>query len=222
MVDVERPPRIEQLIASRARIVATADETRRRLQRDLHDGPQQRLAHAVIVLKVARDTADLGPAAFGLVEEALTNVERASSELRRIVHQLLPSSLTFGGLRTGLGALVADLGLPVDVRISAPRLPPTLETTAYLVVAEALADAARHAHAGRLSLSVELDGAILVVEVSDDGAGGVDPVLGTGLTGMGDRVDAAGGSLTLTSPPGGGTTVRAELPVPPGSVLAGP
>ena len=202
-----------KLIASRARVVATADETRRRLQRDVHDGAQQRLVHALIALKVARTVVEVGSSAARLVEEALTNVERASSELRDIVHGILPTSLTHGGLRVGLESLVADLALPVDTHITTPRLPAALETTAYFVVAEALTNAVKHSRAREVRLDVDLDGNTLVVEVRDDGVGGADPARGTGLTGLVDRVDAAGGVLVIRSPTGEGTTLRAALPV---------
>jgi signal transduction histidine kinase len=202
-----------KLIASRARVVATADETRRRLQRDVHDGAQQRLVHALIALKVARSVVEVGSAAAGLVEEALTQVERASSELRDIVRGILPTSLTHGGLRVGLESLVADLALPVAAHITTRRLPAALETTAYFVVAEALTNAVKHSRAREVRLDVELDGNTLVVEVRDDGVGGADPVRGTGLTGLVDRVDAAGGVLAIRSPAGEGTTLRAALPV---------
>lgn len=210
--------RIAELVASRARIIATADQDRVRLQRDLHDGAQQRLVHAVIALKMARDSVAAGSAAAELVEEALTHAERASSELRGIVHQILPRSLVSGGLRTGLESLVADLDLPVDVQVDTPRLSAALETTAYLIAAEAITNAVRHAKARRGQLNVELAGNILVVEIRDDGVGGADPVRGTGLTGLFDRVAAMAGSLDMTSPAGGGTTVRAELPVAPDTV----
>jgi signal transduction histidine kinase len=202
-----------KLIASRARVVATADETRRRLQRDVHDGAQQRLVHALIALKVARTVVEVGSVAAGLVEEALTHVERASSELRDVVRGILPTSLTHGGLRVGLESLVADLALPVDTHITTPRLPAALETTAYFVVAEALTNAVKHSRAREVRLDVDLDGNTLVVEVRDDGVGGADPARGTGLTGLVDRVDAAGGVLVITSPTGEGTTLRAALPV---------
>jgi signal transduction histidine kinase len=202
-----------KLTASRARVVATADETRRRLQRDVHDGTQQRLVHAVIALKMACNTVEAGSATAGFVEEALSNVERASSELRDIVHGILPRSLTYGGLRTGLESLVGDLTLPVEVRVTTPRLPSAVETTAYFVVAESLTNAVKHARAHRASVSVDLDGDTLVVEIRDDGVGGADPTRGSGLTGLLDRIDAADGSLTIVSPHGDGTAVRAELPV---------
>ena len=204
-----------KLTASRARVVATADETRRRLQRDVHDGAQQRLVHAVIALKMARVGVEAGSPAATLVEEALANVERASRELRDVVHGILPRSLTYGGLRLGLESLVADLALPVDARVTVPRLPTAVETTAYFVVAEVVTNAVKHARARRVGLDVALDGDTLVVEVRDDGAGGADPTRGTGLTGLFDRVEAAGGRLAVVSPIGEGTTVRAELPVGP-------
>lgn len=202
-----------KLTASRARVVATADETRRRLQRDVHDGAQQRLVHAVIALKMAGSTVEAGSAAAGLVEEALTNVERASSELRDIVHGILPASLLRGGLSLGLESLVADLTLPVDLRVTVPRLPATVETTAYFIVAEALTNAVKHSKARSVDVVVDLDADTLVVEIRDDGVGGADPLRGTGLTGLLDRVEAAAGALTTVSPAGSGTVVRAELPV---------
>lgn len=205
--------RVSALVASRARVVAAADEDRRRLHGQLHDGAQQRLVHATIVLKLAREAPDLGPAAAALVEEALAHVQRATRELREVVRSILPGALLHGGLRTGLESLVADLDLPTVLSIDTPRLPPDLETTAYLVVAEALTNAAEHARARRAQVDVRFGGDALVVEVRDDGVGGADPAAGTGLTGLLDRVDAAAGTLTILSPPGEGTTVRAELPV---------
>ena len=205
--------RVTELVASRTRILLAADESRRRLQRELHDGAQQRLVHAVIALKLARDTVADGSAAADLVAEALTNLEAANRELRDVIHALLPRSLSYGGLGTGLESLVSGLDLPVEVRVEAPRLPAAVETTAYLVVAEALTNTVRHARATRAQLQVELASDGLVVEVRDDGLGGADPILGTGLTSLFDRVEAIGGSLDIVSPPGQGTTVRAELPV---------
>jgi signal transduction histidine kinase len=202
-----------KLTASRARVVATADEARRRLQRDVHDGAQQRLVHTIIALKLARDALAAGNPATDLIEEALTHAERAGSELRDIVHGILPASLTRGGLRAGLESLVADLTLPVDVRVTVPRLPAATETTAYFVVAEALTNVAKHAHAHSTTVQVDIEGDVLHIEVRDDGAGGADPARGTGLTGLLDRIDAAEGTLTITSPTGAGTTVHAVLPI---------
>ena len=202
-----------QLTASRARVVASADEARRRLQRDVHDGAQQRLVHALIALKMARTAVEAGSTAAALVAEALANVERATRELREIVHGILPASLTRGGLRAGLESLADDLSLPVDLRVTAPRLPAATETTAYFVVAEALTNVVKHAQAGAVAVDVALEGDTLAVEVRDDGRGGADPARGSGLTGLLDRVAAADGVLTLTSPAGAGTVVRAALPV---------
>ncbi len=208
-----------RLTASRARIVADADESRRRLQRSVHDGAQQRLVHAVIALRMARGAVGTGSVAAGLVEEALTQVERAGHELRDVLHGSLPRSLTHGGLRLALESLLADLPLPVDARVTVPRLPAGVETTAFFAVAEVLANAVEHARAHRTALDVGLDGEVLVVEVRDDGVGGADPARGTGLTGLVDRVEAVGGSVTIVSPQGVGTSVHVELPTRPGADL---
>jgi signal transduction histidine kinase len=202
-----------KLTASRARVVATA-KTRRRLQRDVHDSAQQRLVHTVITLKLARNAIAAGRGAAELVDEALRNAERASSELRDVVRGILPAALIRGGLRAGLESLTGDLALPVDVRVDAPRLPVHLETTAYFVVAEALTNITKHARATRATVDVDLRAGSLLIDVRDDGIGGADPARGTGLVGLLDRVEAAAGALTVVSPAGGGTTVRAELPLP--------
>ncbi len=203
-----------KLTASRARVVATADETRRRLQRDVHDGAQQRLVHTIIALRLARDTVADGSPAVELLDEALANAERANDELRDVVHGILPASLTRGGLRAGLESLVADLAVPVELDVTAPRLPAATETTAYFVVAEALTNVVKHAGASSAHVQVDVDGTTLAVEVRDDGVGGADPARGTGLVGLLDRVDAADGTLTVTSPGSVGTTLRATLPLP--------
>jgi signal transduction histidine kinase len=207
----------EKLRASRARVISTGDEARRRLQRDVHDGAQQRLVHTIIALKLARGALAEGQPPDELLQEALTHAERASTELRDIVRGILPAALTRGGLRAGLESLVADLALPVDVRVGAPRLPAPIETTAYFIVAEALTNVVKHARATRAEVEVALDDDALVIVVRDDGAGGAEAAGGTGLLGLSDRLDAGGGTLAVSSPPGGGTTVRAVLPV-----VAGP
>jgi signal transduction histidine kinase len=204
----------EKLSASRARVVATADETRRRLQRDVHDGAQQRLVHAIIALKLAKEaTAASGGAAADLIDEALTNAQRANNELRDLVHGIMPAALTRGGLRAGIESLIADFPLPVEVDATVPRLPPDTETTAYFVVAEALTNVVKHAHAAIATVKLAINGDHLDVEVRDDGTGGADPHRGSGLTGLLDRIEASNGTLVLTSPAGAGTTLHAALPV---------
>ena len=205
-----------QLRASRARVVATADETRQRLQRDVHDGAQQRLVQTVLTLKLGLDAAGRGEDTLDLMREALEHAERATAELRELVHGILPASLSRGGLHTGLESLIAGSTMPVDLDVSAlpeERLPAELEVTAYFVVAEALTNVVKHARATRARVAVSCAGETLTIEVTDDGVGGADPRGGTGLTGLADRVDALDGALSLTSPAGTGTTVRVTLPL---------
>lgn len=203
-----------QLTASRARVVATADETRRRLQRDVHDGAQQRLVQTVLTLKLARAAAGSGQPTDELVEEALQNAERATIELRDLVHGILPASLTRGGLRSGVESLIADIPMSVQLHFSAPRLPSRTEITAYFIVAEALTNVVKHAAATCAIVRIGSDEGRVSIEVSDDGRGGADAALGSGLTGLLDRVETVEGTLTVSSPPGAGTTLRASLPVP--------
>ena len=205
-----------ELRASRARVVATADETRQRLQRDVHDGTQQRLVQTVLALKLGLDAAARGEDPVDLVREALEHAERATVELRDIVHGILPASLARGGLRAGIDSLVATSATPVDVDTAAlpsGRLPGEVEVTAYFVVAEALTNVAQHAQATRAWVTVAEDADLLVIEVSDDGVGGADPRGGSGLTGLLDRVEALDGSLRLTSAGEAGTTLQVTLPL---------
>jgi signal transduction histidine kinase len=207
---------VADLVASRARVLAAADEARRRLQRDVHDGAQQRLVHTVIALKLARDALPPGSMPRRLVEEALRNAELAGRELRDVVHGILPAALARGGLPAGIEALLDDVALPVEVRVDVPRLDPGVERTAYFVVAEAFTNVVKHAEAARAAVQIHLDihgdGAALVVEVRDDGVGGADPASGSGLIGLRDRVEAGRGRFEVTSSPGRGTVVRAVLP----------
>jgi signal transduction histidine kinase len=201
------------LAASRARIVATADETRRRIERDVHDGAQQRLVHTVIALKLAkRALGDADGPVAELVDDALENAQRATDELRDLVQGILPASLG-RGLRAAVESLVASIGLPVAVDIPDARLPRALETTAFFVVAEALTNVVKHAGATGARVDAEVDVGQLRLAISDDGRGGADRARGTGLLGLDDRVAACGGRLTITSPPGEGTTLVAELPL---------
>jgi signal transduction histidine kinase len=204
-----------ELTASRARIVAAADESRRQIERDLHDGAQQRLVHAVIVLKLAlRALSDGSPDADEFVAEALRHAEQANAELRELAHGILPAALTRGGLRAGVDALASRTSLPVSIDVSDERLPRAVEATAYFIISEALTNAAKHARAGRARVVARVERGELRVEVRDDGVGGARGGESTGLGGLQDRVAALDGRLVLESPPGGGTRVSALLPVP--------
>jgi signal transduction histidine kinase len=204
-----------ELAASRARVVATADETRRRIERDLHDGAQQRLTHTVITLKLARRALgdDEGPV-VELVDEALEHAERATAELRDLAHGILPAALSRGGLRAGVETLVSRMRLPVGVDVTAERFPPALEATAYFIVAEALTNVVKHARARSAQVTACLDRGVLRVEVRDDGVGGARLDGSSGLLGLHDRAAAMNGELSIDSPEGGGTLVAAAFPVP--------
>ncbi|AGZ44052.1 GAF domain-containing protein [Actinoplanes friuliensis] len=205
----------EKLRASRARVVATANEVRQRLQRDVHDGAQQRLVQTVLSLKLGLDAADRGQDTVEMMREALEHAERATVELRDIVHGILPVALARGGLRAGIDSLVTAAPIPVDLDLSAQpqeRLPSDVEVTAYFVVAEALTNVVKHAGATRVRVTVAGAADQLVVAVIDDGVGGADPRGGSGLTGLADRVEALDGTLTLRSARGAGTTVQVILP----------
>ncbi len=202
------------LAASRARIVAAADESRRRIERDLHDGAQQRLVHAVITLKLALRALSAGDAgASEMVAEALRHAEQANTELRELAHGILPAALTRGGLQAGVEALVSRAALPVSVDMTVERLPGNVEATAYFVVSEALTNVVKHAHATGAQVTARVEDGELRIEVCDDGVGGARGDHTSGLGGLEDRVSALGGRLVLESPPGEGTRVRAQLPV---------
>jgi signal transduction histidine kinase len=204
-----------ELAASRARVLATADETRRRIERDLHDGAQQRLVQTVITLKLARRAlGDAGGPAVELVEEALEHGERATVELRDLAHGIVPAALSRGGLRAGIDALASRVRLPVTADVTGERLPPALEATAYFIVAEALTNTVKHAHAGAAHVSAVVDGDTLRLEIRDDGIGGASSGSTTGLVGLRDRAAAMGGTLRIDSPPGEGTVVTATMPIP--------
>jgi signal transduction histidine kinase len=200
------------LAASRARIVAAADEERRRVVRDLHDGAQQRLVHTVVTLKLAQRALEEDPGgAAPALEEALTHAEQATAELRELAHGILPSVLTRGGLRAGVGALASRMPVPVDIGVSVERLPLAVEATAYFIVAEALTNVAKHSHANRAAVTARIEDGTLQVQVRDDGIGGAQPD-GSGLLGLGDRLAALEGSLRVESPVDGGTLIAAAIP----------
>jgi signal transduction histidine kinase len=203
----------EQLLASRARLLVAGDEARRRVVRDLHDGAQQRLVHAIVRLKLAQRALQRGDAALGtFVAEALEAAEEANEELRELAHGILPTILTRGGLQAAVSAMVKRLDLPTDVDIPDERFPEEIEASAYFIVAEALTNIVKHARATRAEVSASVEHGMLRVAVSDDGIGGADP-RSHGLVGMSDRVAALRGRLELDSPPGVGTTVIATLPI---------
>jgi signal transduction histidine kinase len=202
------------LAASRARVVAAADDTRRRIGRDLHDGAQQRLVHLIIVLKLAqrvlrheREQAD------ELVREALTQAEQTQVELRELAHGILPSALTRSGLRASVDTILSRTSLRVTQDVTDRRFSPAIEATAYFVISESLTNVVKHAQADDAHVTVAVDGETLRIEVRDSGMGGAQFAGGTGLIGLQDRVAAVDGRLHLTSPPGGGTVVLALLPI---------
>ena len=204
-----------ELVASRARILTAADDARRRLVRDLHDGAQQRLVHTIVTLKLAqRELPEDDPAA-PVVADALAQAEQGNIELRELAHGVLPSVLTRGGLRAGVDALVSRVSIPVAVAVPDERLPPGIEASAYFIIAEALTNVVKHAQARSVEVTARVEGGALHVDVHDDGVGGASRD-GSGLVGLDDRVAAIGGALRVDSRPGGGTTIAATLPLPAG------
>jgi signal transduction histidine kinase len=202
-----------ELADSRTRLLAAADDARRRVVRDLHDGAQQRLVHSIITLKLAqRALGGSDGEATALVDEALEHAQQGNAELRELAHGILPAVLTRGGLRAGVDTVVDRISLPVDVDIADGRFDPEIEASAYFIVAEALTNVVKHAHAAHAEVRVHVENGTLQVEVGDDGAGGADPA-GSGLVGLGDRATALGGRLSVESPPGSGTRLTAELPL---------
>ena len=202
-----------ELAASRARIIAATDEERRRVVRDLHDGAQQRLVHTVVTLKLARGALENdGGGALSLVTDALKHAEEATAELRELAHGILPSVLTRGGLRAGVVALASRMPVPVDIGISVERFPSAVEATAYFIVAEALTNVAKHAHARHAEVTARVTDGALRVQVRDDGVGGARPD-GGGLLGLADRLGVLDGSLRVDSPCDGGTLIAADIPI---------
>jgi signal transduction histidine kinase len=205
---------LEEVRASRERIVHAADDERRRVERNLHDGAQQRL----LTLSLALHTAhrQLGNGDYALLGETLTRTDQelalALEELRELARGIHPTVLTDAGLGPALSMLAGRCAVPVDVSAGDERYLPTVEATAYFVVSEALANVTKHSAASHAGLTVARVDGVLRVEVCDDGVGGADPGRGSGLSGLRDRVAAVRGTLTVASPPGGGTVVTAELP----------
>jgi signal transduction histidine kinase len=203
----------DALIESRRRIATAADAERRRLGRNLHDGAQQRLVSATLLLELSQTKLD--GAARELVGQALAELLQAQEELRELARGLHPVALAERGLEPALRALTANAPLPVDFEVVETRLPDQLEAAAYYVISEALANVGKYANATRARVCVELGDGEAVLEVSDDGRGGADPGEGSGLRGLADRVEALRGTLEVVSPKGGGTTLRARIPLTP-------
>jgi PAS domain S-box-containing protein len=204
----------DELAASRMRIVEASDAERRRLERNLHDGAQQRLVATSLAVRLAARRVTGDPAVRAMLDGAGDELARALEELRELARGLHPAVLTDHGLRAAIEA-VADRA-PVPVAVDVPldeRLPETVEAAAYFVVCEALTNVAKYAHASEARVRVGHDNGTAQVEVVDDGVGGADASGGSGLRGLADRVEALGGRLMVTSPVGEGTTVRAQLPV---------
>jgi signal transduction histidine kinase len=202
-----------ELEASRARIVAATDEERRRVVRDLHDGAQQRLVHTVVTLKLALRALTSGDERVPeLVGEALEHAQTGMVELRELAHGILPAVLNRGGLRAGVEALAARMPVPVDIEVSSERFPAPVEATAYFVVAEALTNVAKHAHADHATVVADVEDGALRIEIADDGTGSADPN-GHGLLGLADRLASLDGKLQVMSVPGAGTKVAATVPV---------
>jgi PAS domain S-box-containing protein len=202
-----------ELTASRARIVAASDATRRQIERDLHDGAQQRLVHTVVTLKLARRAFRTDDdAARALVAEALDHAEEATGELRELVQGILPPVLTRSGLHAAVVTLARRMPLPVDNDVTDRRLPAEVEATAYFVVAEALTNVAKHSGASRATVVARVEDSTLELQVRDDGVGGARRD-GSGFVGLADRLAVHDGELRVQSPPGGGTIVVAEIPL---------
>jgi signal transduction histidine kinase len=204
------------LIASRARIVATADATRRRIERNLHDGTQQRLVSLALDVRAAQ--ADLPPRARKQLDRIATGLDDVLDELREIARGLHPAILTESGLPPALKTLARRSAVPVHLDVQVDRrLPQPVEIAAYYTVSEALTNAAKHARATTADIQVAASDRVLRLRVRDNGRGGADFGHGSGLVGLKDRAEALGGRLQLNSPSGAGTTLEIELPLEPGS-----
>jgi signal transduction histidine kinase len=212
-LQAELRARLVELQASRARLVEATDAERRRIERDLHDGTQQRLVSIAMSLGLLETKLSEPAAAAPLVRETREALAVALAELRELTQGLHPALLAERGLPVALEELCQRAALPTRLHIDLDgRLPDQVEGAAYFVASEALTNAVKHSHGREARVAVRRDGAVLILEVTDDGIGGAAPAGGSGLRGLADRVEALGGRLTLSSPPGRGTTLRAEIP----------
>ena len=213
----------EMLAASRARIVEAGDAERRRLERNLHDGAQQRLVALAVQLRLIRETIDSDLPGRAALDTAITELREALEELRELARGIHPAMLTKYGLERAVPALAARSPVPVEIAaMPAQRLPPPVEVAAYYILAEAITNVAKYAAASHITVTVDQAGDCTRVEVTDDGVGGADLAAGSGLRGIADRVEALNGHLQVMSPIGVGTTVRAEIPRTAQSVCTEP
>jgi PAS domain S-box-containing protein len=208
--------RLGEVRASRARIVAAADEQRRRVVRDLHDGAQQGLVRVVMALQLALRGGEIPGEVRTLIGDALDTTRSAIDELRDLARGIHPATLTHGGLAAAVQALANRASLPVVVEIADDRYPASVESAAYFVVAEALTNVAKYAQASTVRVMTTGTASHLVLMVDDDGIGGARPSDGGGLAGLSDRLAALDGTLTVSSHSGDGTHIRAEIPLSPG------
>ena len=208
-LDAELRARCEDLRGSQARLVAAGDEARRRIERDLHDGAQQRLVSLALMLRMAERRHPDDPDLVRAGEE----LKQALQELRELARGIHPAVLTERGLEAAVAGLASRSHVPVTVTAELDgRLEPAVETAAYFVISEALTNVSKYADATSAEVSVRQANGNVVIDVRDDGKGGADPGAGSGLRGIADRVSALDGLLEVSSPPGEGTVVRAELP----------
>jgi signal transduction histidine kinase len=209
--------RVEDLRDARQRILAAADEERRRIERDLHDGAQQRLVAVTLTLRLAEARIGSDPVtAAQLIAQAREEAQLAINELRELARGIHPALLNDRGLAAALEALATRAPVPVQVSgVPADRLEQTVEACAYFVTAEALTNVAKYANASEAFVHLSLEDGCLRLQVRDNGVGGADLSTGSGLRGLRDRVEALDGRLELDSPPGGGTTLTVEIPVEP-------
>ena len=204
----------EDLSASRARLVQAGDEQRRKLERNLHDGAQQRLVSLALTIRLARRQLESNAEAVAAsLEGAAKELDLALEELRELARGLHPAALTEQGLGPALEGVANRLPIEVDVSAPAERLPENIEATTYYIVSEALTNVAKHAQATKAKVEMTVAGDVLKFEITDDGRGGADPSAGSGILGLRDRAEAVGGTLFVISPPGKGTLVTAQLPL---------
>jgi signal transduction histidine kinase len=210
----ELAQRVETLTESRADVVDAADAERRRIERDLHDGAQQRLVSLAMNLGMARaKLSDVDGPARDAIVSAHEEAKQALAELRQLVRGLHPAVLDDRGLDAALSGIAARSPVPARLTVEVPQRPsPTVEAVAYFVVSEALSNVAKHAHASQVEIAVRRADEVLRVEIRDDGVGGADPAGGTGLRGLAQRVSSVDGTLQVSSPAGGPTVIVAELP----------